>query len=123
MTNYYRKLWIFCMIGAVICCVLSIVFACFSITYAAFLSALLAFMFSTEASDKYDNYREQHALDKYYEEATTFTAPFAAYTVCKACEGDNCEHHKCKYAVVHIDELNETLSFTCGRKENDNAST
>ena len=123
MTNYYRKLWLFCMIGTVVCCVLSIIFACLSITYAAFLSALLAFMLSVEATDRYNDYREWHALDKYYEEATAFTEPTTAYTVCKACEGDKCEHHKCKYSRVHIDELNETLSFTCGRKENDNAST
>lgn len=123
MTNYYRKLWLLCMIGTVVCCVLSIIFACLSITYAAFLSALLAFMLSVEATDRYNDYREWHALDKYYEEATAFTGPTTAYTVCKACEGDKCEHHKCKYSRVHIDELNETLSFTCGRKENDNAST
>lgn len=123
MTKYYKKLWIFCMMGTVICCVLSIVFACLSITYAAFLSALLAFMFSVEATEKYNEYREWHALDKYGEEITPLTGPTTAFIVCKACEGDKCEHHKCKYAVVHIDKLNETLSFTCGRKENDNAST
>lgn len=123
MTNYYRKLWMFCMIGAVVCCGLSIIFTCLSIAYAAFLSALLAFMLSAEATDRYNDYREWHTLDKYYEEATTFTGPTTVYVVCKACEGDNCEHHKCKYSRVHVDELNETLSFTCGRKENDDAST
>jgi hypothetical protein len=112
------------MMGTVVCCALSIIFACLSIAYAAFLSALLAFMLSVEATEQYDNYREWHALDKKYGEGTTtFTGPTTAYVVCKAREGDNCEHHKCKYAVVHIDEPNGTLSFTCGRKEDDNAST
>ena len=123
MINYYRKLWIFCMIGTFVCCVLSIIFACLSIPYAAFLSALLAFVLSVEATNRHNDSREWRALDKYCEETTTFTGPSTVYAICKACEGDNCEHHKCKYAVIHLDELNETLSFTCGRKENDNAST
>lgn len=121
MTNYYKRLWIFCMIGVVVCCGLSIIFACLNIVYAAFLSALLAFMLSTEATDKYTQYREWEALDKYCEEATTLTGPMTTYTVCKTCEGDNCEHPKCKYSVVNFDEVSETVYFTCGRKEKDNA--
>lgn len=122
MTNYYRNLCIVAVIATCLCLVLSIIFSIAGVAYGAIITALLAFLFATEATEKYDQYREWKALDQYCGAATTFTGPTTVYAVCKACTGDKCEFPKCKYSVINYDEVGEIVYFTCGRKEDNNAS-
>ena len=122
MTNYYRNLCIIAVIACLFCLILSIVFALGGTAYGAILTALLGFMFATEATSLYDNYREWKALDKYCDgAATALTSPTTVYAVCKACKGDKCEFPKCKYSVINFDEAGEIDYFTCGREEDNNA--
>ena len=123
MTNYYRNLCIIAVICTLLCLALSIIFCALSIAYGAFITALLGFLFATEATEKYEQYREWKALDTYCDgAATTLTGPTTAYAVCKACKGDKCEFPKCKYSVINFDEAGEIDYFTCGREEDNNAS-
>ena len=122
MTKYYRNLCIAAVIAACLCLVLSIIFSIVGVAYGAFITALLAFLFATEATANYDQYCEWKALDQYCDNAITCTGPTTAYTVCKARVGDECEFPKCKYSIVNYNEAGEIVYFTCGREENNNAS-